>query len=64
MKVQQQDYPELPAVEFLCNQIAASLGLSIPEYHLNNFHGSLTLAIGSLIAPGKAGGASQSLSLS
>ena len=53
MKVQQRDYPELPAVEFLSNQIAESLGLRIPEYHLINFHGLITFATRSFIAPGK-----------
>ena len=33
-KVQQKEYPELPATEFLCNQIYDSLGVLIPPYYL------------------------------
>ena len=53
MKVQQDDFPELPAVEFLSNQIAESLSLSIPQYHLINFHGSITFATRNFIPPGR-----------
>lgn len=34
LKVIQTDHPELPATEFLCNQIYDSLGIEIPNYHL------------------------------
>lgn len=37
LKIQQQEYPELPATEFLCNQIYESLKISIPEYYLIRF---------------------------
>ena len=34
LKVQQAEYPELPATEFLCNQIYESLNITIPNYYL------------------------------
>lgn len=37
LKVQHKEYPELPATEFLCNQIFESLNISIPNYYLIRF---------------------------
>ena len=37
LKVQQKEFPELPATEFLCNQIFESLNVPIPEYSLIQF---------------------------
>lgn len=34
LKVIQKDHPELPATEFLCNQLYESLGIDIPDYYL------------------------------
>lgn len=34
LKVQEEKYPDLPATEYLCNQIASILGLKVPEYYL------------------------------
>ncbi len=34
IKVQQEPYVDLPAMEFLCNQIARNLGLTIPDFFL------------------------------
>jgi hypothetical protein len=34
LKVVQKDHPELPATEFLCNQIFEHLGIEIPSYYL------------------------------
>ena len=34
LKVQEEKYPDLPATEYLCNQIASLLGLKVPEYYL------------------------------
>lgn len=34
LKVVQEDHPELPATEFLCNQIYGILGIEIPKYYL------------------------------
>ena len=53
LKVQEQGFPELPAVEFLSNQIAESLGLAVPEYFLINFHGTITFAVKNFLRPGE-----------
>ncbi len=37
LKVQQNEYPELPATEFLCNQIYERLNITIPNYYLMRF---------------------------
>lgn len=37
LKVQQPEYPELPAVEYLSNQIAKALGISVAPFHLIRF---------------------------
>jgi hypothetical protein len=37
LKVQQKEYLELPATEFLCNQIYESLNIEIPHYYLIRF---------------------------
>jgi hypothetical protein len=37
LKVQQKEYLELPATEFLCNQIFECLNISIPDYYLVRF---------------------------
>ena len=37
LKVQQAEYPELPATEFLCNQIYEQLNIAIPSYYLVRF---------------------------
>ncbi len=37
LKVQDQDYPELPLAEYLCNQIAKKLGLIISDFYLIHF---------------------------
>lgn len=37
LKIQQKEYPELPATEFLCNQIYVSLNIEIPNYYLVRF---------------------------
>ena len=34
LKVQENQYPDLPLVEYLCNKIADLLNLQIPEYYL------------------------------
>lgn len=34
LKVQEKEYPDLPAMEFLCNQLAEHLGLRVPSYAL------------------------------
>ncbi|MBA3604069.1 MAG: HipA domain-containing protein [Parachlamydiaceae bacterium] len=37
LKVQQNEYPELPATEYLCNQIYDCLNITIPSYYLVRF---------------------------
>jgi len=37
LKVQENDYPELPATEYLCNQIADLLKIPVPNYYLIRF---------------------------
>jgi hypothetical protein len=37
LKVEQPEYPELPATEFICNLIYESLGVEVPPYHLIRF---------------------------
>jgi hypothetical protein len=34
LKVEEEDYPELPATEYLCNQIFESLNIKVPRFHL------------------------------
>jgi hypothetical protein len=41
-KVQEKDFPELPATEYLCNQIARHLGLFIPDFFLIRFEDTET----------------------
>ncbi len=42
LKIQEPEYPDLPIVEYLCNQIAELLGMDIPPYHLIYFNGRIT----------------------
>jgi len=37
LKVQEDDYPELPATEYLCNQIAELFGIPVPNYYFVQF---------------------------
>lgn len=41
LKVQQNEYPELPASEYLCNQIAKLLKINVPEFYFIQFQNSL-----------------------
>lgn len=41
LKVVQEDVPELPAVEYLCNQIARSLQLEVPQFYMILFQNKL-----------------------
>ncbi|MCY4513210.1 MAG: HipA domain-containing protein, partial [Bdellovibrionales bacterium] len=34
LKIQEEKFPDLPAIEYVCNKIASLLNLSVPEYHL------------------------------
>lgn len=42
LKVQENEYPELPATEFLCNQIAETMNIKVPEFYLIDFYGKTT----------------------
>jgi hypothetical protein len=39
LKAQEEEYPELPATEYLCNQIFQRLGIRVPQFHLLLFEG-------------------------
>ena len=47
--MQDEDYPELPVVEYLCNQIAQKIGLIIPSFYLirfpNDFNASTSFVV-------------------
>ena len=42
LKVQDPKAPELPAVEFLCNQLAQACGIEVPDFYLIRMRGLLT----------------------
>jgi hypothetical protein len=44
LKVEEEDYPELPATEYLCNQIFESLYIKVPSFHLILFEKMQTFA--------------------
>lgn len=50
LKICEKEYPELPATEFLCNCIAKSIKLNIPEFFLINFNGLVTFVTKNFIA--------------
>ncbi len=37
LKVQENDFPELPAMEYVCNRIASWLSIKVPDYYLIDF---------------------------
>ena len=39
LKVQEPEYPDLPATEYLCNRIASILSLNVPNYYLIRYKG-------------------------
>lgn len=49
LKVEENDYPELPATEFLCNQIAEFMKIKVPEFYLIDFYGKITFVSKSFI---------------
>ena len=53
LKVEEKDFPELPAAEFLCNQIAETLKLNIPYFYLINFHDLITFVTKNFISRNK-----------
>ena len=40
LKVQESQYPDLPATEYVCNRIASLLGLNVPKYYLIRYQGA------------------------
>lgn len=42
LKVQEDEFPELPMMEFTCNRIASLLAIDVPQYFLINFNGRIT----------------------
>jgi hypothetical protein len=38
-KMREHDFPELPEVEYLCNQIAKVFSMPVADFHIINFHG-------------------------
>ena len=48
-KMREEQFPELPNVEFLCNQIAQALGIPVPEFYLISFYGERTFVTKSFI---------------
>jgi len=53
LKVQQKDYPELPAMEYLCNQIARLLKLDVPDFYFISFHGENTFVTKTFVRKGQ-----------
>lgn len=53
LKVEEADYPELPAVEYLSNRIARHLGLTVADFYLIDLHGLITFVAKNFIRPGK-----------
>lgn len=45
LKVQQVPFPELPAVEYLCNQIASVLQVQVPHHYLVRLEGKLDTSV-------------------
>lgn len=41
LKVQEPRYPELPLVEYLCNQLGEQLKIDVPPHYLINFNGRI-----------------------
>lgn len=41
LKVQEHNFPELPATEYLCNQLARYLGLTIPDFFFIRFENAV-----------------------
>lgn len=50
--MRQEEAPELPEVEYLCNQIGKSLGVPVAEFYLIDFHGDKTFVTKNFIKPG------------
>jgi len=52
LKMRQDEAPELPEVEYLCNQISKLLGISVAEFYFIDFNGDRTFVTKNFIQPG------------
>src|SRR6478736_4308029 len=52
LKMRQDEAPELPEVEYLCNQIGKLLSVSVAEFYFIDFHGDRTFVTKNFIKPG------------
>lgn len=52
LKMRQDDAPELPEVEYLCNQIGKLLGVSVAEFYFIDFNGDRTFVTKNFMKPG------------
>ncbi len=50
--MRQDEAPELPEVEYLCNQIGKLLGVSVAEFYFIDFNGDKTFVTKNFINPG------------
>lgn len=53
LKVQMPEFPELPATEYLCNQMAEALGIKVPDFFLIKFNDLPTFVTRNFIDKGK-----------
>ncbi len=53
LKVQQEEAPELPDVEYVSNQIARTLGISVPDFYLIELYGQRTFVSKNFISSKK-----------
>jgi hypothetical protein len=51
LKMRQDNAPELPEVEYLCNQIGKLLGIDVAEFYFIDFHGDRTFVTKNFIKP-------------
>lgn len=54
LKVQQNEAPELPDVEYICNGIAREVGIPNPDFFLIDFNGLRTFVTKNFVRPGTA----------
>jgi hypothetical protein len=54
LKVKQAEAPELPQVEFVCNQIARLLKLPVPKFFLIDFYNEAAFVSENFVKPGRA----------
>jgi hypothetical protein len=52
LKMRQKDAPQLPEVEYLCNQIGKYLGIAVAEFYYITFYGEKVFVTKNFIKPG------------